>query len=676
MRSETIEIGTTGVKEALKRHTLQSAIAEFVWNGFDAEASFVDIQYVSNEIGYISSLKITDDGSGINSINRFKPFLHTNKIDIPNTVQSGPSAIHGKNGIGRLSFFKVANKAVWQTTYEKSPAEYRQYEITINADIINKFTATKEEDSSGRSGTSVEFFGLLDITISNIAEMQEFLIQEFAWFLELKSPFARTIKINGKNLKYKHWIGDREDLSFDIKEKTFDVRYIRWKENLHNEYSRYYFIGSDSRERAKKTTTLNNKGDAFYHSVYVQSEHFDSLEEGITLPDEGTDANQLSLNYQSFEKEETFKELLKKLDEFLRKKRSPFLRKQAFSFIQKLEVDGSLPSFGPEVWERHRRQELVEVVREVYEADPRIFNGLNNQQKQTILQLFALVMDSSERDNLLDVLAKVVNLETAERADLAKILHSTQLSNVISTIKMIEDRFTAVDELKKMVFNPEFGANERDHLQTHIERHYWLFGEQYHLVTAAEPDFEQALRKYIYVLRGEDKPIEIDHPDKNKEMDIFCVRCLPLNNEINNVVIELKHPDVILGDKELGQVKKYMSVILNQSEFNAQNMSWEFYLVGNKYNSYIEGEMENSKANGIKYLVHRQGNYKIYVLKWSEVTTNFNLRHNFLLEKLKLERVKLATTEESADGILANAHTNSARSGEVIAPLLFDTSQQ
>lgn len=73
----------------------------------------------------------------------------------------------------------------------------------------------------------------------------------------------------------------------------------------------------------------------------------------------------------------------------------------------------------------------------------------------------------------------------------------------------------AVNELKEMVFNPDFGANERDHLQTYIERHYWLLGEQHYLVTAAEPDFEQVLRKYTYILSGQDKQHKIIHPDKN-----------------------------------------------------------------------------------------------------------------------------------------------------------------
>lgn len=671
-----IEIGTPGIRKALNRYDAESSIAELVWNGFDAGAKTVAIDFTAHELGGIGSIRITDDGTGIPRdllYQKFKPFLHSSKVFNPEDTHYGPSAKHGKNGMGRLTFFKFANKAVWKTTYESPSGRYFQYDIEIKASTLKTATPSPEMPSEGPTGTSVELTGIYGLTDFGLGKIVDYLIQEFAWFLELGSPFPRTILINGAPLDYKSFVGERKNFSLDVGGHTFDVRYVRWNNRLHNEYSRYYFIGSDNRERAKKHTTLNNKGDDFYHSVYVKSPYFDNLEGVTILPDSdnGQDEQQGSLLPASFERDETFKELISQLVEFLLRKRSPFLRKRAVRFIEELESEGVFPDFGPDLWEQHRKRELAEVVRELYEADPRIFNGLNGQQKQTLVRLLSLIMDSSERDHLLDVMEQVVNLNKEERTDLAKILQSSQLSNVIATIRMVEDRFTAVNELKKLVHAAEFQANERDHLQTHIERHYWLFGEQYHLVTAAEPDFEAALRRYVYILRGENKKQTIDHPSKEKEMDIFAVRWLPGQKQINNIVLELKHPNVMVGKKELDQVKEYMDVILHADEFNAKNMSWEFYLIGNKYNEYIEGEIENAKPHGQQHLVYQgKSNYRIYVLNWSEVMTNFELRHNFLLDRLKLERSKLATTEETADGILAHGHRNTAASPQTKDPIV------
>lgn len=42
------------------------AIAEYIWNSFDAKATNVNIQFEANEIGYISHFIISDNGEGIN----------------------------------------------------------------------------------------------------------------------------------------------------------------------------------------------------------------------------------------------------------------------------------------------------------------------------------------------------------------------------------------------------------------------------------------------------------------------------------------------------------------------------------------------------------------------------------------------------------------------------------
>ena len=135
----------------------------------------------------------------------------------------------------------------------------------------------------------------------------------------------------------------------------------------------------------------------------------------------------------------------------------------------------------------------------------------------------------------------------------------------------------------------------------------------------------------------------------------------------------LKHPRVVLGKSELDQVKEYMSVILGEDEFNATNMTWEFYLVGNSYNDYIERKLENAAVHGEPHLVYKVSkdrNYRIYVLEWSEVVTNFELRHSFLLDKLKLERRRLASSDSPDGTLLAGSH-NTARTTKSDRPLIY-----
>ncbi|MFC1910452.1 ATP-binding protein, partial [Chloroflexota bacterium] len=184
----------------------------------------------------------------------------------------------------------------------------------------------------------------------------------------------------------------------------------------------------------------------------------------------------------------------------------------------------------------------------------------------------------------------------------------------------------------------------------------------YHLVTAAEPKFEQALRKWIYLLRGEDKDIKVDHPDKQGEMDIFAVRQDYQNDIIKSIVVELKHPLIKLGKPELDQVDKYLDVIFKQPEFNGSNMYWEFYLIGNSLDTtgYIERQYKMAEVYGEKSLVFKNPRYKTYVKMWSEVFNDFELRHKFLNDKLGIERDKLLGEHNNAGDIISNQDKNTA----------------
>ncbi|MEA5480456.1 hypothetical protein VB774_22715 [Pseudanabaena galeata UHCC 0370] len=185
-------------------------------------------------------------------------------------------------------------------------------------------------------------------------------------------------------------------------------------------------------------------------------------------------------------------------------------------------------------------------------------------------------------------------------------------------------------------------------------------------MSAEEPNFEAALQGYIEVLRKHDEIFDdknpdktvIDHPSKRKQMDIFMVRQMKKDDAIHHIVVELKNPKINLGRKQYEQVKEYMNVILSVDRFNDPNSFWDFYLVGNDFDSSgsIENEFENAKSHGEKSLAYRVKNYKIYVKRWSEIFNEFELRHNFLRERLELERHNLIVEDiKTADEIVEKA---------------------
>ena len=363
-------------------------------------------------------------------------------------------------------------------------------------------------------------------------------------------------------------------------------------------------------------------------------------------------------------KSDNFQALMHDVNQMLFDKRRPFLKSHVSEVIDSLEISSAFPNFDEkDPLQNFRKSQVEDVVSCLYIAQPKIFSSsMNKEQRKTFIRLLDLIMESGEVNSLFKILEEILDMDSNDRKELAEILNYARLSNITKTIKLLNDRYRAIEDLKQLVFNNELKANEVVHIQKMIETHYWIFGEQYNLVTAAEPNFEEALRRYLYILHQEYQDKNIEHPDKLKQMDIFAIRQDVVSDTINNIVIELKHPNINLGEKQLSQIKKYMNVIMSVDEFNAPNMTWQFYLIGNGFSSdnYIKNEIDTNKVHGERSLVFKVNNYKIYVKTWSEVFAEFKIRYDFLLNKLSLDRDKLQQNYKTADEVIEQQKNNTA----------------
>ena len=202
MKSQSVELTSTGIRRVLKKYTPERAISEYIWNGFDAKAKVVtlDFEIESHEFDTMRSLTVSDNGNGIcyDELQlKFRPILESQKR---HATDEG-DFVRGKNGYGRLTFFKFADYAKWDTTYQKDNVKYN-YEIQINSSNLTKYTPTDKIESNSSVGTSVKFEELSEEISSAFIEkkLKPFLRAEFAWFLELNSEFK--IIIDGEELVY------------------------------------------------------------------------------------------------------------------------------------------------------------------------------------------------------------------------------------------------------------------------------------------------------------------------------------------------------------------------------------------------------------------------------------------------------------------------------------------
>lgn len=660
MNSQTVEITSAGIRKILNKYTPERAIAEYVWNGFDAKATVVNIDFeIDNaELDTIKNIRITDNGTGICYEElpiKFKKFYESQKR-IAN--ENNTEFTRGKNGYGRFTFYKFARFANWETRYSKD-AQIMSYDIRIDSDTLKDYTTTEPLVSDDTTTGTCVVFNEISSDISSLfitKTLIPYLKAEFAWFLELKSEYQ--IYINGQELDYSSIIAEQESISPILSHNqknniNFQCKYIRWNVKMNDEYSRFYFLNNDLELKFTKTTLLNKKGDNFWHSVIVIDDFFNEINCDNELDD---NAIQPKLFDNSADRK-LFKELITQLNEFLKKKRRPFLKEQAEVMVTKYKNEDVFPKFGTEDWDIVRREGLENFVKELYEVEPAVFMKLNKEQKRVFLELLNLVMDSGERDSLFKILDAVVELDSNDRKEFAKILEITRLKQVVSTIKLISDRLLTLENLKKIVFNHTLQANEVRDLQSFIEKHYWIFGEEYRMVCAEEVKFEEALRKYIYILRGVSEKKYIAHPNKYKEMDLFLTKNDFRDGRPHNIVVEIKNPTTIkqLKSEQLNQLEQYMDVILKQDCFNDANEFWTFILIGQDYDDIV-GRRVINKLTG---LVQNDSNYSLYVKKWSEITNEVERRLKYLLDKLKIERATLSKSQ-SLNEVMNEVSNNTA----------------
>lgn len=675
MDNRPVDTPDGGIQHALRRHTRKRAICEYIWNGFDAEATDIDLRLVPNNLGRISEIEIKDNGTGIpfDSLNeKFAPFFLSDRrkqVD-ENRKQS---AIQGEDGVGRFTFFRFAEYAKWETVYSDNNGNRYCYGISIREGSLDQFEVTDVAPTEDDTGTSVKFTSIKPSKNENLEkDLLTFVSKQFAWFLELFRARGLRITIDGKALDYSDLIADcyEDSYSNDIDDTTYEfkIRFVRWNEKPSNEESMYYFLKSDHSERHKASTTHNRHTGKFYHSVYVTSDFFNEYEE-LDFPNVLTRRTEIPM----LPEYRVLRRLLDHVDHLLEAKYKLFLQQSVESLIQRYRDDEVFPKHGMSKYDAMREDDLEELVRQLYQVRPRFFYELKPEQEKTFVYLLYLALDENIRDHLFEVLEHVLALSSSEMEQLANFFRLTTPSNVVKTLRLIEERFTTVAALKELVFNKQLKAYEND-IQEMIERHYWLFGEEYHLLSAAEPRFEEALRRHRYLLTGENERVEIDHEDKNREMDIFAVRWSVNGSEIDSIVVELKRPSVKLGEEELSQVKRYMRVIRSVDECNDPNMIWRFYLVGNDFDTsgYLEGEIDTNRGHGESSLVYsaEEKRVRIYVKKWSEIFSEFELRHRFLQSKLELDRARLRTevSGSTVGDLKTQADNTAARPGEPDMP--------
>ena len=602
---------------------------EYVWNSFDAGATEVklDFEVPKEGIGYVNNVKITDNGKGWDfdddaTTNNF--MSSTKKPRKNNTLPKG------QYGRGRYAFIWIS---------EKLYAFSKGKKLTLQHN-----TEIKKEDSVfNQSGTQINFEEINEDFSNKLLSdsLHQHLVMEFGWFL-LENELYKIL-INGVKLNIDNYIKESKEYmaaSFPqkIKEELdnhFVAKIILWKEKP-SEYSKFYFLNESNNEILKQNTGLNKKSDDFWHSVYIKSSLFSSVDDVIDDEDENL---QTKLTFSDKKGNRIKKQVIIFLKEELVKLRKPYLIIQSDYLLEELkdeELIPDLPEFG--IYDEESYGDLIKTI---YTISPSLFVGKSKAEKKFICATFAGLLSTQDDILIKTILEQLQELTENEKEDLLGILKRTTLSNIVKTIKEIDHRLDVIDKLKFLLSEHEKETLEVKHLQKILDENFWLFGEQFRLFSSTEGALKNVLIKYAKeVLKIEDPELETR---PNGEVDLFLTKSESIGEtKQQNIIIEIKRASKKLGKTEFDQIEGYMEKIITENLCNGENQYWEFYLIGKDYDEHINNKIDSAKNHGLKekglcYNI-KDGRVKIYVRKWSDILeVEWGTKMKYLKEKLQIQ---------------------------------------
>ena len=231
------------------RGTPLAAVEELVWNALDADAKEVKVDLVTNPLGAVESVRVSDDGMGIDAATADSTFGNLGgswKREGRATAVAG-RRLHGRHGRGRFKAFALGVEVEWRTT-TRVDGKLVSYTISGSADKPGVFDL-EEASADVATGTEV-FVSNVRATVDSLLDAGETVQNLAARFaLYLKSYPDVRIYFNGlpvtpvivqrRVTDYTLTVGDGAQAKLEV---------IEWKRKFVGS-GRLVFAGSDGFQR-------------------------------------------------------------------------------------------------------------------------------------------------------------------------------------------------------------------------------------------------------------------------------------------------------------------------------------------------------------------------------------------------------------------------------------------
>ena len=610
----------------LANATPSQAVAELVWNALDADATRVDVDVKSGDLG-MRSITVTDNGHGFSRQEAESLFGKVGgswkRLDARS--KSKGRALHGKEGKGRFRALGLGRVADWSIRYLEGN-RLMEFHITLIRDALVEVRITEATEVDAALGTGVK------VTITELDRQFQSLEPERA-VPDLSTVFAvyltdyRDVAVcfDHQKLNPEANIANRTKITLSPIEADGDqypvaLDLIQWSSAPERSV---FFCGEDGFPFARIAPKFHTTGYVF--SAYLNSRYVDRLQE----------RGAIDLAEMDLAMAESYDEATDKIQAHFKKAGAVAARTE----IDRWKAERSYPfDTEPQTPVETAERQVFDIV--ALTVSKHLSDFSEQSPKSRALQM-RMLRQAIERgpDELQNILTQVLDLPKRTRNEFSRLLEEADLGNVISASRLVADRLKFLSGIEHLLYNPETRGLLKERSQLHkmiAEGNTWIFGEEFAL-TVDDKGLTEVLRKHRKTIGVEtfiDEPVKrID--GKTGIVDLMLSRAVPLrrSKEREHLIVELKRPSVVIGAKELTQIEGYAFAIIEDERFRDLDTRWTFWAVSNDIDDHarLRTHQEGSPPGRI----FKKGPVEIWVRPWSEILADSNGRMRFVQDHLK-----------------------------------------
>lgn len=606
------------------------ALAELIWNAFDADATRVVISFEENALGALEVIRITDNGHGIFHPDAKRLFGNLgDSWKRSKRRTDGGRGIHGKNGKGRFKAFYLGASARWQTTFRAADSKLYDYAISGDLSKLEGFDVSDPQPARGTiTGSEVviqnphrSFRSLLEDD-ARLATAQLF----GAYLTEY--PFVELV-FNGEKIDPKSVQERTAEVKFDAlipdgRTLPVSLRIIEWK---HDTDRVLHLCDGGGVSLSSQTLGPAVKAKGFNFTAYIKTDIVRELDK----------QNRLELG----DLDPTVKALTQAGKDSLRSYFKMREHEETSALVARWKAEKIYPYEDKAVLDpvETAERQVFDILAANVNEYLKTFEETDTSGKRFTFRLIAQAVRENP-ESLQEIITEVLNLNKEDQDNLADLLKKTTLPQIIASAQIVTNRLNFLRGLEILIFDKDSKEQllERDQLHKILEKETWLFDENFHFA-GSEQWLEDVLNKHLKFLgvREDVTPTEIvTDAGKRGRIDLMLNRTIqPRKGEYEHLVIELKRPSKNIDLDVLTQVKHYAGAVARDDRFRNTSTRWQFWVVGNALTEDAAAEAEqDGRERGI---VHQKGNTTIRAKSWGELIDNARTRLGFFQEQLNFQ---------------------------------------